>query len=238
MRSYHPADRIFVALDVPDLDEARGLAAQLRGRVGGFKVGLELCTSEGVPFVAEALGLMGGLFFDLKLKDIPNTVASAIRALGRFGGAVRFITLYCDGGGAMLRAAVEAVHSLGDHRPRLLGVTVLTSFSAETLGEVGMDRDMGAQVVRLAQLAQASGLDGVVASPHEVAAIRAACGPNLLIVTPGVRPTWAATDDQQRVMTPREALQAGADYLVIGRPITAAPFSPLEAVEKILSELE
>ncbi|MFP4438994.1 MAG: orotidine-5'-phosphate decarboxylase [Chloroflexaceae bacterium] len=235
--------RILVALDVPTLPEALALVAALRDQVGGFKVGLELCTAAGVPAVVEAIGAAGGaVFLDLKLKDIPNTVAGAVRAIvTRLGENVRMLTLHCDGGSAMLEAAVAAAREASANPPLLLGVTVLTSIDPAALrDELGIPDALEAQVVRMAQLAQAAGLDGVVASPHEVAAIRQACGSDLLIVTPGVRPTWAASQDQRRVMTPAQAVGAGADYLVIGRPITAAPTvegGPSAAARRIAGEL-
>ncbi len=224
------AQRILVALDVPTLPAALALVDQLRAYVGGFKVGLELCTSAGVPAVVKAISAAGGrVFLDLKFKDIPNTVASAVRALiaepAGLGRSIHMLNLHCDGGSAMLRAAAAIVReSTVSPRPLLLGVTVLTSIDASTLHqELSVPLTVEAYVVQLAQLAQAAGLDGVVASPHEVAAIKQACGPDFVIVTPGVRPEWAAVGDQRRVMTPAEAIRAGADYLVIGRPITAAP---------------
>jgi orotidine-5'-phosphate decarboxylase len=239
-----PHQRLLVALDVPTLPEALALVEQVRGRVGGFKVGLELCSAAGVPQVVEAVSAAGGdVFLDLKLKDIPNTVASAVRAIAHMSG-VRMLTLHCDGGSAMLRAAATALHDVyGNDReqaPHLIGITVMTSIDSVRLAQVGVRDKLETQVVRLAQLAQMSGLDGVVASPHEVGAIRQACGASMLVVTPGIRPVWMATGDQQRVMTPADALRAGADYLVIGRPITAAPASiggPLAAVERIVAEL-
>lgn len=242
MRDLTPRERLLVALDVPTLDEALALVTALQPAVGGFKVGLELCTAEGAPRVARALAAAGGgLFLDLKLHDIPNTVAGATRAVCALGPAVRMLTLHCQGGAAMLRAAAAAAAAFAT-RPLLLGVTVLTSVDAAALrAELGVDAPLQAHVVHLARLAQACGLDGVVASPHEVAAIRAACGPALLIVTPGVRPAWASVGDQRRVLTPAEALRAGADYLVIGRPITAAPpeiGGPAAAAARIVEELE
>ncbi|MBP1464775.1 orotidine-5'-phosphate decarboxylase [Candidatus Chloroploca sp. M-50] len=228
---------ILVALDVATIETALNLVGLLQPYVGGFKVGLELCTALGTPQVVEAVGKAGGaLFLDLKLHDIPNTVAASVRAVCELGSAVRMLTLHCQGGAAMLRAAVAAAHA-APQRPLLLGVTVLTSIDGEALhNELGVGADLETHVVHLARLAQACGLDGVVASPHEVAAIRAACGPELLIVTPGVRPTWAARDDQRRVMTPTEAIAAGADYLVVGRPITAAD-DPVAAAARIVTEL-
>lgn len=237
-----PHERIWAALDVSDLECALVLVNQLRGRVGGFKVGLELCTAVGVPHVVEAVANEGGgVFLDLKLCDIPNTVAGAVRSVCALGPAVKMLTLYCHGGAAMLRAAAEAARSAGPQRPLLLGVTVLTSLDAAALQtELEVGTSLANHVVHLATMAQACGLDGVVASPHEIAAIRAACGPDLLIVTPGVRPVWADSGDQRRVMQPAEALRAGCDYLVIGRPITAAPAevgSPAKAAQRIAEEL-
>lgn len=238
----HPRERVLVALDVPDLTTATRLAAELRPAVGGFKVGLELCTAVGVPHVVAAIAAAGGrLFLDLKLHDIPNTVARTVSTLGGFGNAVRMLTLHCHGGAAMLRAAATAAAALGPERPLLLGVTVLTSLDAPALhDELQVTTTLGDHVLHLARMAQACGLDGVVASPHEAAAIRAACGPELLIVTPGVRPHWAAEGDQRRTLGPREALHAGADYLVIGRPITTPPpaiGTPTAAAEQIVAEI-
>lgn len=236
------ARRILVALDVPTLPEALDLVTQLRDHVGGFKVGLELCSAVGVPSVVQAIATAGGaVFLDLKLKDIPNTVAGAVRAMvSNWGSSLRMLTLHCDGGSTMLRAAVEAARSASPTPPLLIGVTVLTSLDEAALAELGIATTVESQAVRLALLAQAAGLDGVVASPHEVAAIKSACGPTFLTVTPGVRPSWAASGDQRRVMTPAEALRGGADYLVIGRPITAAAAAmggPAAAAARIVSEL-
>ncbi len=248
-----PRQRIFVALDVPQLTDAVALATQLRGRVGGFKVGLELCTAAGVPAVIAALTEViadtpTSLFLDLKLKDIPNTVAATVRVLAQhYGQHVHWLTLHCDGGSAMLHAAATALSEVAATQPsqppalRLLGVTVLTSISPATLTEeLAIVGPLDAHVVRLARLAQQAGIAGVVASPHEIGALRQACGRELVLVTPGVRPAGAATGDQQRVLTPAAALAAGADYLVIGRPITAAPAASggaVAAVERIVAEL-
>lgn len=241
--------RIFVALDVPTLPEALAHVHKLHSYVGGFKVGLELCTSVGVPQVVAAISAAGGsVFLDLKFKDIPNTVAGAVRAIAEAcPTGVRMLTLHCDGGSAMLEAAVEALHacehiyaSLSAPLPLLLGVSVLTSIDEYTLThELGVAGSVEAHGVRLALLARQAGLNGVIASPHEVAAIRRACGNDLLIVTPGVRPTWFAAGDQRRVMTPADARQVGADYLVIGRPILAAPADiggPVGAAQRIADE--
>ncbi len=239
--SLSPQKRILVALDTPDLDTAVALATQLRGLVGGYKVGLEVCTAVGVPQIVSAIaGVGGNLFLDLKLHDIPNTVAGAVRAACKLGPAVQMLTLHCLGGRDMLRAAVAAAHSMS-YRPLLLGVTVLTSLDATALAnELQVKLSLTDYVVHLARMAQDCGLDGVVASPHEVAAIRAAC-PHVRIITPGIRPSWATEGDQRRVMTPLDALRAGADYLVIGRPITNPPPAigdPAIAAARIVSELE
>ncbi len=241
-----PHERILVALDVGSLPEALTLVEQLQAQVGGFKVGLELCSSVGVPQVVSAVSAAGGrVFLDLKLKDIPNTVGGAVRAiLHGCGEHVHMLTLHCDGGSAMRRAAVSALHDVygaaTEDAPLLVGVTVLTSMDDVRLVQVGIRDKLEVQVVRLAQLAQISGLHGVVASPHEVAAVRQACGVGFLTVTPGIRPAWASTADQRRVMTPAEAVGAGSDYLVIGRPITGASASmggPAGAVRRIVAEM-
>ncbi|MEI6775705.1 MAG: orotidine-5'-phosphate decarboxylase [Chloroflexales bacterium] len=237
-----PHERILAALDVPDLTSALGLVTQLRHHVGGFKVGLELCTAVGAPQVVQAVASAGGaVFLDLKLSDIPNTVAGAVRSACALGPAVRMLTLHCHGGAAMLRAAAESARAAGEQRPLLLGVTVMTSMDEAALREdLEVNVSLADHVVHLARMAQACGIDGVVASPHEVAAIRAACGPELLIITPGVRPAWASSGDQRRVMTPAEALRVGSDYLVIGRPITAPPAAiggPAEAAARIAAEV-
>jgi orotidine-5'-phosphate decarboxylase len=192
--------------------------------------------------VVQAVAAAGGaVFLDLKLSDIPNTVAGAVRSVCALGPAVRMLTLHCHGGAAMLRAAAESARAAGERRPLLLGVTVMTSLDEESLhNDLEVATGLADHVVHLARMAQACGVDGVVASPHEVAAIRAACGPDLLIVTPGVRPAWASSGDQRRVMTPAEALRAGSDYLVIGRPITAPPAEvggPSEAAARIAAEV-
>src|SRR5574337_1330885 len=226
---------LIVALDVGDLASAARLVEQLYPAVTLFKVGLQLFTAEG-PRAVEAVQQRGGrVFLDLKLPDIPNTVAGAVREAARLG--VEMCTLHASGGRSMLQAAAQAVADSGSPM-RLLAVTVLTSLDAQGLEEVvGSTLDVAAQVVRLASLAREAGLDGVVASPHEIGALRAALGPSMCLVIPGIRPAWAAADDQRRVMTPGAAAVAGADYLVIGRPITAAA-DPLKATGMILDELK
>lgn len=226
---------LIVALDVADLASAAGLVDQLYPTVTLFKVGLQLFTAEG-PRAVEAVQKRGGrVFLDLKLHDIPNTVAGAVREAARFG--VEMCTLHASGGRSMLQAAAQAVAGSGAAM-RLLAVTVLTSLDSRGLEEVvGSKLDLAAQVVRLASLAREAGLNGVVASPHEIGLLRTTLGPSMRLVIPGIRPGWAAAGDQRRVMTPHEAAVAGADYLVIGRPITAAA-DPVQATRRIVDELK
>jgi orotidine-5'-phosphate decarboxylase len=211
------------------------LARALSGAAGIFKVGSQLFTNEGPKAVERLAGLGYDIFLDLKFHDIPNTVAHAVAAASRLK-SVRLITLHAAGGRAMMRAAREAAGTKAS-RPKLLGVTILTSLDAKALDEIGLAGPPMARAVALARLAQESGLDGVVASPHEVRAIREACGPGFLIVVPGIRPANAAADDQSRIATPTDAIHAGADYLVVGRPITAAA-KPREAALAIAAEIE
>jgi len=227
--------KIIFALDVNGVAEIDGFASMLTERVGMFKVGKELFTACGREAVT-AVQLHGGeVFLDLKYHDIPNTVARAMVEAARLG--VKLVNLHALGGGEMMETASTAVRKeFGDERPRMLAVTILTSSTAETLRQVGINEPVDQMVVRLAKLAQESGMDGVVASPLEIGLIREACGPNFLIVTPGVRPCFAAVDDQKRIMTPAEAIRAGADYLVIGRPI-ARSADPAKAADMIVDEI-
>ncbi|MDN5344279.1 MAG: orotidine-5-phosphate decarboxylase [Clostridia bacterium] len=232
-------DKIIVALDVPDLATGEKLVDRLAPYVGMFKVGLEFYTSAGPAAIRMVQERGGKVFADLKLHDIPNTVAGAARALVRLG--VDMLNVHAAGGRAMMQAAATAVREeavvMGRPAPILLAVTVLTCLDGEALRqEVGIEREVEEQVVRWARLAQESGLDGVVASPREIRIIQGACGPEFIIVTPGVRPAGADLGDQRRVMTPAEALQEGASYLVIGRPITAAP-NPVAAARAIGAEM-
>ncbi len=230
-----PTERIFVALDSTDVAHATDLARSLVGHVGGAKVGKEFftaCGPEGVRSIATT-GLP--VFIDLKWHDIPNTVAGALRASLPLKPAI--VNVHAGGGAAMLRAAADAAAEAGDARPLVLAVTVLTSMDDDDLHAVGVAGTAGDQVVRLARLAQDNGIDGVVCSAREINALRAACGPDFKLLVPGIRPTWAAAGDQKRVMTPREAIERGADYLVIGRPITGAD-DPLAAARLIAEELE
>jgi orotidine-5'-phosphate decarboxylase len=236
-------ERIIVSLDVPTKEQALQLAALLHGRVRWFKIGFELMTSVGPTIIEDVRKRGAKVFLDGKFHDIPNTVGGAARAAVRMGAAM--FNVHTSGGSAMMRAALEAAESeanrLGSTRPLILGVTVLTSIDQHILNEELMvPGEVGSHVVHLAELAHAAGLDGVVASPREVELIRAALPPGFLIVTPGIRPMWASTDDQRRVTTPAQAITKGATHLVIGRPITRPPQSvggPQQAVELILKEL-
>ncbi len=228
--------RIIFALDVDNLADITKWSEKLSSDVGMLKVGKELFTSCG-PAAVQAVKANGGsVFLDLKYHDIPNTVAQAMLAAGRLG--VKLVNLHALGGPEMMEKAGQAVRKeFGEsERPKILAVTILTSSTQETLKAVGIEYTVEQMVVRLARLAQESGMDGVVASPVEIEAIRTACGPSFLVVTPGVRPAFAAVDDQKRIMTPVEAIKAGADYLVIGRPIARAA-DPLKAVEMIVDEI-
>lgn len=232
-----PKDRIIIALDVKDKDEAAKVVSGLKD-ARTFKVGLELFTAEGPALFKKLKVLRKDIFLDLKLHDIPNTVAGAARSAVRHG--VQMMTVHTSGGREMMARAVAAARETAEaeklSRPLLLGVTVLTSMKAAELDEIGMNPDVAAQVLRLAGLAKAAGMDGVVCSPQEIEIIRKEFGRELLVVTPGIRPAWAAAQDQKRIMTPAEAVAKGADYLVIGRPITGAP-SPAEAFLRIVEEL-
>lgn len=236
MTAEQARDKIIFALDVDKLSEIDRWAGLLAHKVGMFKVGKELFTTAG-PAAVEAVKRHGGeVFLDLKYHDIPNTVAQAMLAAGRLG--VKLANLHALGGPEMMEQAATAVRKqfTDVERPRLLAVTILTSSTQETLKAVGIEHPVEQMVVRLARLAKECGMDGVVASPLEIQAIRAACGPDFLIVTPGVRPAFASQDDQKRIMTPAEAVQAGADYLVIGRPIAKAA-DPVQAAELIVDEI-
>ncbi|MFW5878790.1 MAG: orotidine-5'-phosphate decarboxylase [Myxococcota bacterium] len=231
-------DRLIVALDTPDLDEARSLARTLRGEVGLLKVGLELFTSAGPEAVTVIRKLGLPVFLDLKLHDIPNTVGAAARQAGRLGAAM--LTVHASGGVPMIEAAVEgAGRGAGEEGftpPCILAVTVLTSLDSTALAQIGILEEPAAAVARLARLAVGAGAGGLVCSPKEASLVRAAVGSKPLIVTPGIRPLGAAPGDQARVATPAAAVAAGADFLVVGRPIREAP-DPAAAAASIAAEL-
>lgn len=227
-------NRIIVALDYPDQESALQMARQLDPKLCRVKVGKELFTRCG-PAVVEALHRLGfEVFLDLKFHDIPNTTARAVRAAAEMG--VWMVNVHASGGRRMMAAAREQLEQVKDNRTLLIAVTVLTSMERADLAEIGLDLDPMEQVVRLAKLTQSSGLDGVVCSAQEVAAIRAAIEQPFALITPGIRPADAEQGDQRRIMTPGEAIRTGSDYLVIGRPITQAS-SPKDVAERIQQEV-
>jgi orotidine-5'-phosphate decarboxylase len=233
-------EKIILALDVQTADEARRIVETFNGKVGVFKVGLQLFTAAGPAFVKELASQGVKIFLDLKFHDIPNTVASASIEAARLG--VWMFNVHAIGGGEMMRAAVDKVNAVCEAesltRPKIIAVTVLTSSNGETLNETGIAAQPAEQVLNLAQLTSKCGLDGVVASPHEISLIREhLADKDFLIVTPGVRPDFATSDDQKRVVTPGEAILAGTDHLVIGRPILKAA-DPLGALQRIIEEME
>lgn len=232
-----PRDRLVIALDTPSLDAARELAGRLQGTVRWFKIGSELYTAAG-PTVVGALRGSARVFLDLKFHDIPAQVAGAVAAATRL--EVDLLNVHALGGRAMLRAARDAAEhaaaSAGRRPPAIIAVTLLTSGDPSVIQDAGISGTPEGVALRLAKLAQAAGLDGVVASPLDAAAIRSACGPGFLIVCPGVRPAGVDQDDQRRVLAPREAIAAGADMLVVGRPVTRAP-DPRRAAEEMIREI-
>lgn len=235
--------RLIFAVDVPDLDEARSLATRLTGRVGMFKIGLELFTAVGPDAVRAVRDQGGQVFLDLKLHDIPATVARAAAAAASLG--VHMLTVHAAGGARMMAAAYQGAHEGAQaadvEPPIVIGVTALTSLSGRDLAQVGMGEDVVAVVDRLARLVNTAGLDGVVASPQEVEHLRGVLGAESRIVTPGVRPDWdelaaRRSDDQSRVATPHAAILAGADYLVVGRPIRESD-DPGAAADRVVAEI-
>jgi orotidine-5'-phosphate decarboxylase len=231
-------DRLIVALDFSSMEQVEKTVRQLGDSVGYYKVGMELFFSTGGSVIKFLHNQGKDIFLDVKMHDIPNTVAKAAAVLTRLG--VSMINVHASGGAVMMHAAAEAVTQearfLGIPRPKLIAVTVLTSIGNEEWKNIGSNRPVGEQVVHLARLAQEAGLDGVVSSPQEAASIRTVCGNQFIIVTPGIRPQGSALNDQNRVATPLGALQAGASHLVIGRPITAAVDSRA-AAQQILKEM-
>jgi orotidine-5'-phosphate decarboxylase len=232
-------ERLIVALDVGDLEEAKKLVKVLTSEIGMFKVGKQLFTHAGPQAVRLIQELGGEVFLDLKFHDIPNTVAKAAVEATRLG--VKMFNVHASGSLEMMRATVKEVrricHQQNLRKPIMLAVTVLTSLNQDDLKRVGVDGQMADQVVRLALLTKEAGMDGVVASPHEVADIRSACGRRFIIVTPGIRPLDGYRNDQQRVMTPAGAIAASVDYLVVGRPILEAD-DPVAAARRIVAEME
>jgi orotidine-5'-phosphate decarboxylase len=238
----HPRSSLIVALDFDSLTAAVKFAQQVADLVGMFKIGSQLFTNAGPESVREISKLGAGVFLDLKYHDIPNTVAGAVLAAAAMPG-LQLVNVHALGGTAMMRAAAQAISAgvpMGADRARLLAVTVLTSMDQKAIREVGIGGPPKARVVKLAKLAQKAGVDGVVASVQEAKAIRKACGRDFLIVTPGVRPKDKSTggkhDDQARTATPREAIKAGADFIVVGRPILAAA-DPRVAAQDIVDEI-
>jgi len=233
-----PDPRIIVALDYADAADALAIVDRLAPELCRLKVGKELFTRSGPGLVRELAGRGFDVFLDLKFHDIPNTVAQACRAAAELG--VWMVNVHAQGGRRMMSAARAALDdaggTAGGRRPLLIAVTILTSLGAEDLAEVGLSGSPADNVLRLATLARDSGLDGVVCSPQEAATLAASLGPAFRLVTPGVRPAGAAADDQKRVMTPGQAIAAGAHYLVIGRPITQAP-DPIAALRAIAGEI-
>ncbi len=232
-------ERIIAALDLPDPAAAAALARKLAGRVGLFKVGLELYVAHGKAALDAVAPFGLPVFLDLKLHDIPQTVESAARGAGALGAAL--VTVHASGGAAMIAAArrglLEGARAAGRAAPRLLAVTVLTSLGVDDLAQVGIAGTPAEAVLRLARLAVGAGADGLVCSPAEVETLRAALGNGPLLVVPGIRPTGAAQGDQRRTGTPAETVRAGADYLVVGRPLRDAP-DPGAAADAIAAELD
>ncbi len=230
----HAWQRIFVALDTTDVGRAVELAHGLKGSVGGVKLGKEFFTAHGPDGVHRVIECGMPLFLDLKYHDIPNTVAGAIRAALPLNPFI--VNVHAGGGRRMMEAAAEAADKAEGIRPKVIGVTVLTSMTRVDMAEVGIDEEPLEHVLRLGRLAKSSGLDGVVCSAKEVVALRGSVGPDFMLVVPGIRPEWASADDQRRVVTPKDAIDLGADYLVIGRPITGHK-DPTEAARLIAEEL-
>lgn len=227
-------DHLIVALDVPNASEAQRLTGQIGDAAGAFKIGQQLFTAEGPQVVRDLVASGRSVFLDLKFHDIPNTVAGAVASAAELG--VSMLTVHAVGGAKMLKAAVEAAGK-STKSPRIVAVTVLTSLANEDLGEIGVAGRIRDQVLRMAALSQAAGCAGVVSSPNEVSEIRRELGAGFHIVTPGIRPAGAAKGDQARIATPSEAIFAGATYLVVGRPITAAG-DPAAAARSVVAEIE
>lgn len=233
-KTLSPRNRLIVALDVPNAERALELTAKLSDSVGVFKIGKQLFVAEGPNLVRKIVDSGNSVFLDLKFHDIPNTVAGAVRSASALG--VKMLTVHASGGLKMLRAAVEAA-SESPNPPLILAVTVLTSLADDDLHRVGVTGRVLDQVLRLASLAREAGCGGIVASPHEAAEIRRTLGEGFALVTPGVRPSGSVAGDQSRVLTPAQAIAAGATHLVVGRPVTEA-IDPALAARQIVAEIE
>lgn len=237
------SEKIIVSLDVPTKAEAIKLVKLIDGNAAMFKVGLELLFHEGITVIKDLIGQGAKIFLDAKFHDIPNTVAGAAKGAVRLG--VHMFNVHASGGHDMMRAAVDAAKDeaarLNIHRPIILGVTILTSIDKSTMNhQLRIPGTVERQVVNLAIMAEKAGLDGIIASPREIVKLRKYLSKNMLIVTPGIRPIWAASQDQRRIMTPGEAIRNGASYIVVGRPIIKPPSeigSPLDAAIKIAEEI-
>lgn len=238
MSNLKPSERILCALDTTNVDEAATLAGELSSHVGGIKLGLEFFGANGPQGFLEVAKANRNIFLDLKLHDIPNTVAKTIHALMPL--RPKIMTIHTAGGPTMMKAASEAAtlaaKNEGCERPIIVGVTILTSLDNEDIEAIGFQNKVSMQVVKLARLAKESGLDGVVCSPHEIKLIKESCGADFKLVVPGIRPAGSDTGDQKRVMTPEEAVSLGADYLVIGRPITKSD-NPAQSAQLIANEI-
>ena len=234
MAAIQPSQRLFVALDTPDEARALALCAQLAGVVGGVKVGNELFTAAGPAGVARLSAAGVPVFLDLKFHDIPNTVGRAVSAALALKPFM--LTVHAAGGVAMMRAAAAAAAEAGTERPLLIGVTVLTSMNDAALADTGVAGPVLGHAERLARLSQDSGLDGITCAAHEAPALRAACGPDFVLIVPGIRPAAVGGDDQKRTVTPAEAVRLGADCLVVGRPITGAD-DPAAAARAVAAEI-
>ena len=228
-------DKLIVALDVETTDKALALVKELRGVAGMFKVGSTLFTTAGPQIVRDIIALETKVFLDLKFHDIPHQVAGAARAAAELG--VSLFTIHASGGAEMMQRAVEAVAEVGNET-KVLAISVLTSMDATSLNQLGVSHNPAESVLRLVQLAESAGVDGVVASPQEIASIRATiANPNFLVVTPGIRSAQNESADQKRVATPAAAISAGASYLVVGRPITNS-HDPIAAAQQIIAEMQ
>ncbi|MBT5767190.1 MAG: orotidine-5'-phosphate decarboxylase [Kordiimonadaceae bacterium] len=238
MSNLKPSERILCALDTTNVEEAAILAGELSPHVGGIKLGLEFFGANGPQGFLEVAKANRNIFLDLKLHDIPNTVSKTIHALMPL--RPKIMTIHTAGGSAMMKAASEAAtlaaKNEGCERPIIVGVTILTSLDNEDIEAIGFQNKVSMQVVKLARLAKESGLDGVVCSPHEIKLIKESCGADFKLVVPGIRPAGSDTGDQKRVMTPEEAVSLGADYLVIGRPITKSD-NPAQSAQLIANEI-